>query len=60
LEPPKNSVTQGELIALCERLRGKTYKKRDASAEMLVEEYKSERISDVDIIVNSLMQLLGI
>lgn len=42
LEPPKNAVTQAELIALCEKLKGKTYKKRDATPEMLVEEYKSE------------------
>ncbi|GAQ79612.1 NAD(P)-binding Rossmann-fold superfamily protein [Klebsormidium nitens] len=41
LEPPRNAVTQSELIALCEKLRGKTYKKRDATAEMLVEEYKN-------------------
>jgi hypothetical protein len=60
LEPPKNAVTQGELIALCEKLRGKTYKKRDASAEMLVEEYKGERIWMSTSVVHSLMQLLGI
>ncbi|GAQ78714.1 NmrA-like negative transcriptional regulator family protein [Klebsormidium nitens] len=41
LEPPQNVVTQNELIALAEKVRGKTYKRRTVSAEELIQQYQT-------------------
>jgi hypothetical protein len=42
LEPPRNVLTQNELVALAEKVWGKTIKKKHVSAEALVEAYNSE------------------
>ncbi|GAQ88130.1 NAD(P)-binding Rossmann-fold superfamily protein [Klebsormidium nitens] len=41
LEPPQNFLTQNELIALAEKARGKTYKRKTVSAEELLQQYKT-------------------
>lgn len=55
LEPPRNVLTQNELVALAEKVWGKTIKKKHVSAEALVEAYKSEFHSPRELLVRTLL-----